>query len=285
MSADPRIRWQRLVMGAEDLPRSVRHVGVMIACHLNAQLIGAAALAALVTASGYDRRTVLRATKRLRADGWLRVVSPHRRGRATVYQADVPALLRVDEVTELAPGTPVEVSPLTPDRPGDPVDRRFEVSAVAPDRPLVVTPVSPDPTDEVTGESPLFKHEDEALRRGPVDSRGGASRPPTGDVDTVMAALCPDMQPRDQAQASNYRHLIRQRLEHRSLVDLVRETAHVRPTGSILNPPGLYAVKVPVTPAPRPSAAPEARALCPDHPGQIKAFCGPCRSERLAATS
>ena len=289
-ATDPRIRWQRTVAAADDLPRSTRHIAVFVACHLNAQLLGGVALAVLVSESGYSRDTVLRALKRLKAGGWLRVAQARRRGRATVYQADVPALFARNEVAELLPEQPYEVAPALPHPLPRPVDRADEVAPLPP-RPLVqVAPALPQQPNEVAPVPPLFKDKELLLGGHPVDD-GGASRPPasSSDVEVVMAALDEGMRPRDEAQATAYRHLIRQRLEHRPLLEVVTAAAHIHPTGHVNNPPALFASKVPVLPRHEVAAPPPHERRCAvhghEHAVVTAAGCSACRFEALGATS
>lgn len=248
---DPRIAWQRAVIGAVELPRSTRGIALTVGANLNydgAVSVGVEQLAAL---SGYSTATVRRALHGLRAGGWLEQVRRGYRGRTSTYQAAQPGLMPAADYR----------SPVS----SNDEKYRSPVSSIDGDYRSPVSSSLPNSDHQVSAF--FYENEDDRSRSrqaspGQVAGQGpllAAVRSP--EADAVLAELPAQLVPRTGRDETRLRTLIGQRLAAGWTVEQLVELAGTIGAVEVRDGPGLFAAHVPGRP-PRARLAPARPTWC-----------------------
>jgi hypothetical protein len=248
---DPRIAWQRAVIGADELPRSTRGIALTVGANLSYDGAISVGVEQLADLSGYSVATVRRALHGLRAGGWLEQVRRGYRGRTSTYQAAQPGLLRAGEYR-----SPMSASP---------EKYRSPVSSIDPDN---RSPMSASPANSAHLVSGFFyENEDDRSRSRPTPPGQYAAQGPllaavrSPEADAVLADLPAQLVPRTGRDEARLRTLIGQRLSAGWTTEQLVELAGTIGAVEVRDGPALFAAHVPARP-PRARVVPARPAWC-----------------------
>lgn len=259
----PQLLWAQRLTADEELPPSVRHVGVVLALYLRHDLRGAVGRKLLASLTGYNPQTVKAAVRRLRAAGWLHVESYGHKGRVNEYLAVMPGLFPLSPVTakggvELSTGgvvgTPYAPSggaAHTPNRLVDLTNGGVSDTPYEPTGGAVNTPYA-----SIGGvvHTPLLEVGEVGEVRN-VSAAGSVGVVDEDEVERTVEQLPPALRPTGLAEVLRMGELVRQRMELGWSRTQVLEAVDdgLRP-GPIANRCGLFTKLVPLVAAPQPKA-------------------------------